>query len=181
MEDIDAKALKRIIERAQKGDKEAFSQLYTIYFAPLYRYVYFRIQSKAEAEDLTQEVFIKAYGSFSRYAYSGTSPLAYFYTIARNAIIDFRRKKKILILHEDDLLFIADDHDTPEDSAIRNQNSEMVHRAIASLNEDQQDVVVLHFIDGLSTKEIATMLDKSEEAIRQIQSRALKTLRRNLQ
>jgi RNA polymerase sigma-70 factor (ECF subfamily) len=180
MEDIDAEGLKNVIERAQKGDKEAFSSLYTAYFAPLYRYIFFRVQNKDEAEDLTQEVFIKAYGSFNRYIYTGTSPLAYLYTIARNTIIDFRRKKKIIVLDENELLLIADDHDSPQDLAIKNQESAILHQAIAALTEDQQDVVVLHLIDGLPTSEVAAMLDKSEEAVRQIQSRALKILKKNI-
>ncbi len=171
--------LKNLVEKAKDGDKEAFSSLYRLFFTPIYRYIYFRTGSKAEAEDLTQDVFLKAYASLRRYSYSGTSPLAYFYTIARNSVIDYRRKKKMVVADDEELSSIADDRDNPQEQAIKSEDAEIVKKKIVLLPEEQQDVIVLRFIDGLSTKEIATMLAKSEEAVRQLQSRGLKFLRKH--
>ena len=120
MERSDSDDLQTIVEQAQKGNKEAFSKLYELYFTPVYRYVYFRVKSQTEAEDLAQDIFLKAYSSFSKYVPTRAtspvqselhsqsrssseivaatrSPLPYFYTIARNTLIDYRRKKKIPI------------------------------------------------------------------------------------
>ena len=170
--------LKNIIEKARSGDGDAFAYLYKSYFTPVYRYIYFRVGSKNEAEDLTQDVFVKAYTSFNHYSYSGKSPLAYFYTIARNAVIDYRRKKKMLIMDDEDLITIADESDSPQEQSIKNEDAEMIRKKIALLSEDQQDVIVMRFIDELSTKEIATILNKSEDVVRQLQSRGLKSLRK---
>jgi RNA polymerase sigma-70 factor (ECF subfamily) len=104
MKELDSQELEIIVQKAKNGDKEAFASLYTQYFTPLYKYIYFRVPSKATAEDLTQDVFVKAYMALERYSYSGTSPLAYFYTIARNGIIDYRRKKKTARMDEAELL-----------------------------------------------------------------------------
>jgi len=172
--------IEEVVRRAKDGDNEAFAWLYESYFAPLYRYVYFRVGSKTDAEDLTQEVFVKGYVSFGKYSYSGTSPLAYFYTIARNAIIDFRRKKKILILDDDEMLDVPDAADSPLEVSAKGEESEMVRQKISLLPEDQQDAIVLRYIDGLPNKEISELLGKSEESVRQLQSRGIKTLRKHM-
>jgi RNA polymerase sigma-70 factor (ECF subfamily) len=180
MNGSDPAGLQEIIDKAKKGDKEAFSFLYTAYFTPLYKYIYFRVGSRADAEDLTQDVFVKAYSSFGRYSYSGTSPLAYFYTIARNTVIDFRRKKKMIVADDEEMLAVPDTMDNAEEEAIKREDANMVRKNIARLPEDQQDAIVLRFIDGLSTKEISAMLGKNEEAIRKLQSRGLQAMRKNI-
>jgi RNA polymerase sigma-70 factor (ECF subfamily) len=177
----DPEELENIIEKAKQGDNDAFSRLYTAYFKPLYNYVYFRLSSKLEAEDLVQDVFLKAYVSFGRYSYSGISPLAYFYTIARNTVIDYRRKKRIIVADEDESLSVPDDSDSPEEQAAQGHDAEMIRNKIALLSEDQQDAVVLRFMEGLSTKEIALMLGKSEATVRQLQSRGLRSLRKKIE
>lgn len=169
-----------IIEQAKRGNNEAFSCLYTTYFSPVYRYVYFRITNKAEVSDVVQEVFLKAYTSFSNYSYSGKSPLAFFYTIARNIIIDASRKKKIssVDIGEEAWPLIRDKADTPEEWLIKKEEALDLRNKIAFLPEDQQEVIILRFIEELETKEISTILEKSEEAVRQLQSRGLKSLRK---
>jgi RNA polymerase sigma-70 factor (ECF subfamily) len=171
--------LKNIVEKAKSGNMDAFSYLYETYFMPLYRYVYFRVGNKEDAEDLTQDIFVKIYLSFLRYSDSGKSPLAYFYTIARNTVIDYRRKKKILVA-DDEFFTLADSADTPLEEAMKKENADMVRAGIARLPESEQDVVVLRFMSDLSTKEIASTLGKSEEAVRQLQSRGLQSLRKKI-
>ena len=177
MNEADPENIEDIIRRARLGDSEAFAVLYESYFTPLYRYICFRVSDKEDADDLTQEVFLKAYASFPRYISSGGSPLAYFYTIARNSIIDHHRKKKTVIADEDIFNNIPDDAESAEMQAAKKEDYENLRQKIAQLPQDQQDAIVLRFIDGLSTQEIATMLGKSEVAIRQLQSRGLRSLR----
>ena len=81
-------------------------------------------------------------------------------------------------MDDEEFLSIADEADSPQEQAIKGESAGMVRKKIALLPEDQQDVIVMRFIDEFSTKEIATMLSKSEEAIRQLQSRGLKSLRK---
>lgn len=172
-----------LLERAQQGDSAAFGILYEQYYTPVFRYVFFRVKDKDEAEDLAQTVFLKVFRSVHRYQNVGKNPLAYFYTVARNTLIDYWRKERPVVLDDPDDLIVkmdarAAEHpvrqfaDTGDLRAIR----EALHR----LTQDQQDVITLRFLDDLSTKEIAELLGKTEEAVRQLQSRALRSLRRFL-
>ena len=175
-----------VITRAKDGDGEAFGYLYTEFYTPVYRYVYFRLGNWSEetAEDITQEVFLKAYNSFSTYTYSGKTPLAYWYTIARNILIDKGRKKKVKIerldLEDKTIEEIPDDLENILEKKIRKDNEDDLHKKIKQLSPDQQDVIILKFIDGLSNNEISKVLKKSEIAIRQLQSKGLKSLRKIL-
>ena len=166
-----------IIERAKHGDHDAFSWLYTTYFTQVYRYAYYRTGSAADAEDITQSVFLRAYESIGRYSHRGISPLAYFYTIARNAVIDHRRKKQVGVMPDEQLSTVVDSRDSPEENASRGYEGEYVRSKIRLLPEEQQEVVTLKFINELSNAEIAAILNKSEDAVRQLQSRGLRSLR----
>ena len=177
MQSADPDSIEDIVRRARLGDADAFSALYTSYFTPLYRYVYFRVADKTEVDDLVQEVFLKAYTAFDRYTYSGGSPLAYFYTVARHSIIDHYRKRRLPTVDGEVLETIADESATAEEVAIQREEIETVRAHLRQLPQDQQDVIVLRFIEGLSTPEIATMLGKTEVSVRQMQSRGLRALR----
>lgn len=174
---LDTDDIGNIISRAKNGDKEAFSHLYKSYFEPLYHYIYFKIRDRGDTEDMVQEVFLKAYTSFDRYTYSKKSPLAYFYTIARNTIIDHYRKQKISRVDEDLILSIPDEENNPEENSVKNEEALELREKIALLPETEQEVIIFKFINELETKEIAEILDKKEEAVRQLQSRGLKKLR----
>jgi RNA polymerase sigma-70 factor (ECF subfamily) len=169
---------KMLIESAKAGDSEAFGTLYQLYYTPVYRYIYLRTKSKTQAEDITQTVFLKVYKTLGRWEATESSPLAYFFTVARNSIIDHWRKESHGTVYDDE---VVRDFDGQEGSAVddfeKRETEEIVHSALGILTEDQQEVMRLKFISDLSTAEIARMLDKSEEAVRQLQSRALKLLR----
>ena len=180
----DTEYICEVVTLAKKSNTEAFSTLYTTYFSPIYKYIYFRIGNKAEVDDLVQDVFLKAFSSFSNYSNEGEYAekpfLAYLYTIARNSTIDHYRKKKPVEIDEEEYLNIADTQDTPEEFASKKHTSEILLREISNLPTDQEEVVTLRCINGFSTKEISSMLDKTEDAIRQLQSRAIKHLRKKL-
>ena len=89
---------KQLMQLAKNGDTEAFGQLYELYFKPVYRYIYLRTKSKEEAEDLSQVVFIKIFKSIGGFQEQNKQPLAYFFTIARNTVIDHWRKKKDILI-----------------------------------------------------------------------------------
>ena len=171
-----------IIRRAKNGDAEAFGVLYQEYYTPVYRYVYFRCRFGEDApEDITQDVFLKAYTSFDAYSYTGTSPLAYLYTIAKNLLIDRGRKKRIPLVHideDDDVLEqIPDGEENANEQMMRREEAQALRDKIQLLSPDQHDVILLRFIDGLSTKEVADALGKNEPAVRKLQSKGLRSLR----
>lgn len=182
MDDSPTPNLKVLILRAKAGDQAAFEQLYTLYYTPIYRYLFYRLRgNKRDAEDMAQDVFIKIYNSFSHYEPSEANPLPYFYTIARNTLIDSSRKRKVELvnLSEDDTTLenAPDEADLASDSYAKSEDAKELHEKIALLPSEQQDVITLRFIQELSTKETAEALGKTEEAVRQLQSRGLKSLR----
>jgi len=171
-----------LIRQAKKGDKEAFDKLYKMYFVPVFRYVYLRTHDKQETEDIVQEVFMKVYKSIENYTDQGKDPLAYFFTIARNKVIDFYRKKKNVSLDENLESFeqLESRNNNPEELFEQNENARMVNLAIQSLNDTQKEVVILKYINGFDNDQITQILGKKEDAIRQIQHRALKVLKQKL-
>ena len=177
MKHTDPKNVEDLIARARLGESEAFGILYEAYFTPLYRYVYFRVSDESDAADLTQEAFLKAYQAFPRYISSGKSPLAFFYTVARNCIIDHYRKKKTVRADDEFFEAIPDESETSEASSALKEDVRMLREKIARLPHEQQEALVMRFIEGLPTAEIAALLGKTEAAIRQMQSRGLRALR----
>jgi RNA polymerase sigma-70 factor, ECF subfamily len=163
-----------LLQRSQNGDSEAFSELYERVFTPLYRYIYIRTRDTDVAEDLTQTVFVNVYRNLDRVS---ELTLAYFYTAARNAITDHWRKPSAHDQSEEILMQVQDVKPGPAEVLDQKLVREHILAAIAQLSTEQQDVITLRFIEGLSGKETAQLLGKSEVATRQLQVRALKALK----
>lgn len=168
-----------LIEKAKTGDQNAFKQLYDLYYTPIFRYIYHRLHSLDDSNDIAQLVFIKAFTSINKFQFQNKSPLAYFIVIARNAVIDFWRKKKDVVLDEfgSVLESIVDDNANPEQEYQRKEQQHELQVMLRSLSDLQREVITLKFINGLSNQEIALIVGKSEVAVRQIQCRAIKTMR----
>ncbi|MBU6141878.1 sigma-70 family RNA polymerase sigma factor [Patescibacteria group bacterium] len=168
---------KYYIEKAQRGDHEAFGVLYDHYLPQIYRFILFKVGSKAEAEDLTHEVFLSAWRTMPNYRMQGHPLSSWLYQIARNAVIDFYRTAKhhiqIEMVSEDSLQPVA----SGQDSLDRSLEMEQVKKCIAQLRPDYQDLIIMRFIEELPTAEIATVLGKSEGAVRLMQHRALNDLK----
>ncbi|MCI0680230.1 sigma-70 family RNA polymerase sigma factor [bacterium] len=171
--------LKILMRLSQEGDAEAFGKLYELYFSPIFRYIRFRVKNKEEADDLTQTVFLKVFRSLPRFQDQNKPPHAYFFAVAKNTVIDYWRSKKPVHLKDagDTFLEIPDSGSSPIEQAEKKEAGEALRRALMTLTEEQQEVVILKFINGMDNKEIAALLGKKEEAIRQLQCRAFKTLR----
>lgn len=170
-----------LMKLAKEGDVNAFGRIYELYFTPVYRYIYIRFKNKHEAEDLTQTVFLKAFARLDNFKDLGKTPLVYFFIIARNTITDYYRKKKEVLLDGDKDRFekIPEEGGGPLESIEKKEVSQKVRQAINLLASEQKEVISLKFLNDLSNKEIAEVLDKSEDAVRQLQCRALKSLRKN--
>lgn len=168
-----------LIHRARRGDQEAFGALYEQFFVPVFRYIYYRVGKKEDAEDLVQTVFVKAYESLPSFRQTSSPPLAYFFTIARNTIIDHARKKKDVVMHtiEELLESVPSLEASPHEKALQSESVAFMRCALDELEGDQKDVIILKFINDLSNKEIAALMDRSEAAVRQLQHRALSSLR----
>jgi RNA polymerase sigma-70 factor, ECF subfamily len=163
--------------RAGKGDAAAFGALYDRYVGAVYRYVYYRVRNDADAEDLVSDVFMRALRAIPRYE-PRVAFLAWLYRIARNAVIDRARRSRTQISFEDALAHPgADQVVEPDATILALSDKEAVRGALAKLTPLQQEVIVLRFVEGYSTLEIANLVGKREGTVRGIQFRALEALR----
>jgi RNA polymerase sigma-70 factor (ECF subfamily) len=162
-------------------DPNAFGELYDRFVERVYRYLYFRTGSQQEAEDLTEQVFLKAWEAIGRYRWQGRPFLAWLYRLAHNAHIDHvRTRKPTTSLNNDERpLELASSAAAVE--LARALDAELLARALAQLTAEQQQVIVMKFIDGVDNEQIAQSMGKREGAIRALQMRALMSLRRVLE
>lgn len=168
----------KLIQKAQKGDQEAFGALYDHYLPRIYRFVLLKVGRREDAEDLTHHVFLSAWEHLHRYEHRGFPFSSWLYRIASNAVIDHYRTAR----HHQDIATVpeetlaeSDDTEVTVDTAIAGNR---VRAALLKLEPDQQNVLIMRFIEDLSNKEIAETLGKTEGAVRVIQHRALKQLKK---
>jgi RNA polymerase sigma-70 factor, ECF subfamily len=167
-----------LVQQATKRDRAAFTALYESCVDRVYRHVYYRVSSHADAEDITQEAFFKAWQSIDKYKRTGAPFVTWIIKIAGNLVIDhYRRQQKVVVTDEIYEVKPAEQVHDPAREAEMNFNNSIIKEAILKLKGDKQKVILMHFIDGLTYEEIAKALDKSEGAIRVIQYRALGDLR----
>lgn len=161
--------------------QKIFEDVYTAHRDAVYRFVFFRVRDIDVVEDIIQTVFIKMYEKI-RSGDVPHNPSSYLFTIARNTVIDYWRKKKTLSL-EAYLEYAPEPEDTsptPEGISMSRESQELVEKLLTTLSHEQRDILVMKYVTDLSNKEIAEITGKTEESIRQIQSRALRTLRSRL-
>jgi RNA polymerase sigma-70 factor, ECF subfamily len=163
--------------RASHGESAAFGLLYDRHVAAIYRYVYYRVRDDAEAEDLTSDVFMKALRAIPRYE-PRQAFLAWLYRIARNAVIDHVRRGGRQVSFEDALRH-PEVHNAidPDLEVLAGSDKATLRSALGQLTPLQQEVIVLRFLEGYSTDEIAKLIGKREGTVRGIQFRALGALR----
>lgn len=169
-----------LISKAKAGDKDAFGRLYESYYVPVYRYIYFRLRDRHTAEDITQTVFLKVFQSIANFVDMKRDPFFYFLASARNALIDYYRKKKDIILNESEEYLLFEQPASARDFNEHLQtkiDSHMVQEMISELPASQQEVLILRLINDLSHNSIAQITGKSSDAVRQIYARALQNLR----
>lgn len=164
---------------SQNGGGDAFASLYETHLDQIYRYIYFRVDDYQLAEDITSLVFLKAWEHRDRFQ-GGQIPFAkWIYRIAHNTLIDYYRTRKHVVALEDVhplQLSHADGVDEKIDIDILSQQQV---KALGALTSTQREVLILRFVLGLTTLEIAHRLDKGQGAIRALQMRGLRRLARN--
>lgn len=169
----------RWIQRAKEGNSAAFAEIYEHYQPIVYRYIFYRVGDAATAEDLTAEVFVRLVENIGRFTYRGRPLLAWLYTIARNVVIDhYRRVGQSPTLPLDERLVAT--KDGPEEAFEQVLTQQRLAAAIARLTEDQRQVVLLRFVEGLDSETVARMLGRPVGAVKALQHRALAALRRIL-
>jgi len=162
-------------------DTDAFGELYDLFVDRVYRYLYFRTSSHLDAEDLTELVFLKAWQAIDRYRWQGWPSVSWLYRLAHNAYVDqVRSHKPTTSLDTDRKPFQLASHSASVEFS-RALDADVIAAALAKLTVEQQQVIVMKFIDDLDNEQIARAMDKREGAIRALQMRALMSLRRVLE
>ena len=170
-----------LVERAANGDIEAFGDLYHIYIERIYRYVFYQVKDKSTAEDITEEIFVKAWKAINSCKGRGQTFSSWLYRIARNHVIDNLRRlqKRQSVEQSVEIEKMAEIGD-PETEIEGGLERQELLKSIDGLPKNQQQVIILKFIEGLDNHEIGQVMGKSQGAIRVLQMRALATLRREL-
>ncbi len=163
--------------------KKQFSDLYDEHVDKIYRFIYLKVNYVDIAQDLTSEVFMKAWRAFKNVSDSREStilnPKAFFYRIARNLVIDhYRQKNRNHIISANDSPII--DPSQGESIVLANSDLSNIKSAISNLNPDYQTVLTLRYIEDMPTAEIAKIMDKTDGAVRIMVHRALRALKREI-
>jgi RNA polymerase sigma-70 factor (ECF subfamily) len=166
-----------LVKRAIVGDADAFGELYQSHLDAIYRYVYFRVGDTHDAEDLTEQVFLKAWEALPGYRLRGNPFTSWIYRIAHNLVVDYhRRRKPVEPMLSTDQPERTDEQLASLEQVIAAEEAETLSQAIRRLSDDQQQVIILRFVEGLKHAEVARIMGKSEGACRMIEHRALMAL-----
>ena len=168
-----------LVAAAKAGDAEAFGRLFDHYNLPVYRYIASRVGRPADAEDLTQAVFVRALEALPRYEERGVPFGGWLFRLARNAVIDHHRTRRD---HAglDEVGERAVPDPGPESLAETRDEIAAVGAALVGLTEAQREALALRFFAGLSTREAAEAMGRQEGTVRGLQFRAIGALRRQL-
>jgi RNA polymerase sigma-70 factor (ECF subfamily) len=171
---------KKLVAQSQQGDQDAFTLLYRNYVQAIYRYCYFRVQDSDQAEDLTADVFLRAVDALPRYNERGIPFGAWLFRIAHDRVVDFYRKtgRQPLVELTDD--YVSDDIG-PDINIEIVENRERLYEAISHLTNEQQAVIQFRFMENWSLEDTGRMMNKSANAIKALQHRALQSLQRYIQ
>jgi len=177
-----------LVQKAREGNNNAFNQLIDLYHKEIFRMVYYRVRSQADAEDLTQDIFLQAFKNIS-----GLKTIEYFkswlYRIAINRVRDYYRKKRFSSLigifseneeiDENDLASSASSDSDPLQNIIRNDFWSKFEIAVKCLSRMEKEIFMLRFFDYLGIKEISAAISKNESTVKTHLYRALEKLKKN--
>lgn len=170
-----------LITKAKDGDREALNTLISCYWQPIYKFIYSKLGNEDDAKELTQDTFMKAFRSLPRYKILDVPFKSYLGRIAINLVTDVWRKNG----HAPQIVningyqeSIIDSRENPEEYTLRLEGQKQIANLVESLPEEQRQVVKLRIILGVSIRDVAMQMNKSEPAIKMLQQRALQNLRK---
>lgn len=172
-------SIQKLIARACQDDVAAFGEIYDLFLDKVYHFVYFRVGSREDAEDLTEQIFLKVFKNLKNYHSDGAPFAAWLFRIARNHLTDhYRRRRSQVPLAA--AAEVADNQPSPEELTQRQMDQEAVATAIRKLPDNYQEIIILKFIEERENEEISQILQKPVNHVRVLQSRALAKLRQLL-
>jgi RNA polymerase sigma-70 factor (ECF subfamily) len=174
---VPAKDEAKLIDRAKQGDADAVTQLYQAHVQAIYRYVHYRVGDGTVAEDLTADTFLRAIEGLKGYEYRGVPFRAWLYRIAYARIVDYHRAQNRRRHQPLDAANLHADVDL-EGSVANQLRIEQLAALLPRLTDQQQDVLILRFVEQCSIEETASLVGKTTGAIKSLQHRALRSLAR---
>ncbi len=167
-----------LVERAQRGDQAAFADLYDEHIDAVYGFVYRKVTHKQTAEDLTSDVFLRAFKNIDKFEYQGKNIRAWLFTIARNRVADHYKsahtQRSRAVNETPEVVEIGSN--SPERITEGRVLARRLGEALESLSDSHREIIELRFIHEMSTQEAANVMGRSYEATKQLQFRALKSL-----
>ncbi len=168
-----------LVSASQRGDSAAFGKIYDFFVSPIYRYLYYRVGS-AEAEDLTELVFLKTWENIRSYRQANRRFSAWLFRIAHNVVIDFYRSNHFQGILSEDLPDLRREANSRE-LAHRHFDQQLLSQAMKELKDHYRQILILKYMNDLSNEEIGQIMGRSQAALRILQYRALKSLKRTLE
>jgi RNA polymerase sigma-70 factor (TIGR02952 family) len=167
----------RLVHLAQQGDGEAFGMLYDRYVDSVFRFIYYRVNDRALAEDFTSETFVRALRRIGTITYQGRDIGAWFVTIARNIVLDHVKSARHRLETPTGETVEGPEHaQSTEAAVLESLASEQLMGAVQQLGDEQRECVMLRFMQGLSVSETAAVMGKNDGAIKALQHRAVRKL-----
>jgi RNA polymerase sigma-70 factor, ECF subfamily len=172
--------VKKLVARAQRGDRSALEELYLIHFDRIYSYLHVTVGNRHDAEDLTTQTFLKMLESIAKFRWGSAPFSAWLFRIAHNLAMDHFRSSRRWQPEEEVPEPEVDDSTSAEAGALESIGRKSMLELIDDLSSEQQQVLTLKFVFNFSNGEAATILGKSEGAVKSLQHRALVTLQKKL-
>lgn len=166
-----------LVARAQMGDRDAYGEVYKLYFRKIFRFVYYSVEKRTLAEDITQDTFLRAWKALPSFSSERGTFQAFLFAIARNLVIDHSRKRREVALEFAENVFSGEDL---EANLSEKQEGEMVRKSLSVLDSFEKELVIMRYFEELSYEEIANVTQKNAGAVRVRVHRALKKLREYL-
>ncbi len=167
-----------VVEAAKEGSNDALAALYEFYFPRVYRYVVARLRSGEDAEDVTEEIFLKIINNISGFSWRGSPFGSWVFRIARNEVVSHLRKQKYRAATTELSESIPDSSQDHVEYVEQQSQLDIVREATEHLPEAQRQVIALRFGAGLSVAETATTLGKSENNVKVLQHKAVQKLQK---
>lgn len=171
-----------LVALAKEGDRAAFAQLYRTYLPAVYKFLFYRLGNKAQTEDMTAEVFLRALRKIGDFTWTGADFGAWLMRIARNLVLDEAKssRARLEVLNDEMPEDAAGENAPAENAAMERFTNVEVYKAIKRLRPDQQEVITLRFLHGMGVQDVARVMNKKEGTVRTLQFRGLKALEKIL-
>jgi RNA polymerase sigma-70 factor (ECF subfamily) len=173
--------IRQLVERGQRGDRDALEELYLIHFDRIYSYLHMSVGNRHDAEDLTTQTFLKMLESIGKFRFRSAPFSAWLFRIAHNHAMDHFRAARRWQPEEEVPEPPGQVELSAEDEALHSIGRASMLELIEGLSHEQQQVLTLKFVFNFGNAEVATILGKTDGAVKSLQHRALVSLQKQLQ